>query len=158
MPKALVVYDSETGNTEKMARAIGDGIKAAGLDVEVKHVDNTSLGDLAAAEAIVLGSPTYFSTMSGKMKAFIDKSIDLWPGKPGKLKDKIGAAFTSCGGGEGGNETTLLSLIRAMLWHGMVIVGHQSGFSGAVSIGAPDEKRLAECRQFGQRIASFVKR
>ena len=158
MAKALVVYDSKTGHTEKMARAIGEGIKAAGVDVEVKHVDNASLDDLAAADALVLGSPTYFSTMTGKMKAFIDKSIDLWPGKPGQLKDKIGAAFTSCGAAEGGNETTLLSLIRAMLWHGMVIVGHQSGFCGAVSVEAPDEKRLAECRQFGERIASFVKR
>lgn len=158
MPKALVVYDSETGNTEKMARAIGEGIKAAGLDVEVKHVDNTSLDDLAAAEAIVLGSPTYFSTVTGKMKTFIDKSIELWPGKPGKLKDKIGAAFTSCAGVDGGNETTLLGLIRAMLWHGMVIVGHQSGACGAISVEAPDEKCLAECRQFGERIASSVQR
>jgi len=158
MSKALVVYHSETGNTEKMARAIGEGIKAAGLDVEVKHVDNTSLDDLVAADAIVLGSPTYFSTMSGKMKAFIDKSIEIWPGRPGKLKDKIGAAFTSCAGADGGNETTLLSLIRAMLWHGMVIVGHQSGACGAVSVEAPDEERVAGCRQFGERIAGFVKR
>ena len=158
MAKALVVYDSETGNTEKMAEAIGEGIRAAGLDVEVKHVDNTSLDALADADAIVLGSPTYFSTMTGKMKTFIDKSIELWPGKPGKLKDKIGAAFTACGGADGGNEMTLLGLIRAMLWHGMMIVGHQSGASGAVSVGEPDEKCIAECKQFGQRIASMVKR
>jgi len=92
------------------------------------------------------------------MKAFIDKSIDLWPDEPGKLRNKIGAAFTSCAAADGGSETTLLSIIRAMLWHGMVIVGHQSGFAGAVSIEAPDEERIAECRQFGKRIASFVKR
>jgi NAD(P)H dehydrogenase (quinone) len=156
MPKALVIYDSKTGNTEKMARAIGEGIKVAGVDVEVKRVDNASLDDLTAADALVLGSPTYFSTMTGEMKAFIDKSIQIWPGKPGQLKDKFGAAFTSCAGPEGGNETTLLSLIRAMLWHGMVIVGHQSGACGAVSVEAPDEKCLAECRQFGERIAGFV--
>jgi NAD(P)H dehydrogenase (quinone) len=158
MSKALVVYDSRTGNTEKMGKAIGEGLKEAGLDAEVKNVDNTSLDDLVAADAIVLGSPTYFSAMTDKMKTFIDSSIKIWPGKPGKLKDKIGAAFTSCAGVEGGNETTLLSLIRAMLWHGMVIVGHQSGFAGAVSIKAPDEEHIAECRQFGKRIASFVKR
>lgn len=158
MPKALVVYHSETGNTEKMARAISKGIKEAELDVEVKSVDNTSLDDLVAADAIVLGSPTYFSTVSGKMKAFIDNSIELWPGKPGELKDKIGAVFTSCADVAGGSETTLLCLIQAMLWHGMVIVGHQGGYCGVVSIEAPDEECIAECRQFGQRIASFVKR
>lgn len=154
MPKALVVYHSKTGNTEKMARAIGEGIKEAGLDAEVKSVDDTSLDDLVAAEAIVLGSPTYFCTMSDKMKAFIDRSIEIYPDK---LQNKIGAAFTSSMGIAGGNETTLLSLIQAMLMHRMVIVGHQSGSFGAVSIEAPDEKCIAGCKEFGKRIASFVK-
>ena len=158
MAKALVVYDSVTGHTEKMAEAIGDGIRESGLEVEVKKVDDTTLDDLVAADAIVMGSPTYFSTVTAKMKAFIDKSVDIWPGEPGKLKDKIGAAFTSCAGADGGNETTLLSLIRAMLWHGMVIVGHQSGSCGAVSVEAPDDQCIVGCRQFGNRIGSLAKR
>ena len=155
MPKALVVYDSRTGNTEKMAKAIGDGIRESGLDVEVKKVVNTTLDDLVAAEAIVIGSPTYFCNMTGRMKAFIDKSIKIYPDK---LKNKIGAAFTSSDEVAGGNETTLLSLIQAMLMHTMIIVGHQSGSFGAVSIGTPDEKCITECRLFGKRIASFMKR
>jgi len=154
MPKALVVYDSATGNTEKMARAIGDGIREAGLDVKVKQVKDTTLADLISAEVIVLGSPTYFCTMSGNMKAFIDKSIQIYPDK---LKDKIGAVFTSSDEVAGGNETTLLSLIQAMLMHRMVIIGHQTGSFGAVSIGIPDEKCITECRVFGERIASFAK-
>jgi len=155
LSKALVVYDSETGNTEKMAKAISVGIKEAGHDVEVKHVDKTSLDDLIAADAIVLGSPTYFCTMSGKMKALIDKSIEIYPDK---LQNKIGAAFTSSGDIAGGNETTLLSLIQAMLMHRMVIVGHQSGSFGAVSIGEPAKECLVKCKEFGQRIAYFIKR
>lgn len=74
MAKALVIYDSVTGNTEKMAKAIGDGLRESGLDVGVKRVDDTSLNDLVDADAIVMGSPTYFSTMTAKMKAFVDKS------------------------------------------------------------------------------------
>ncbi len=156
MAKALVVYDSATGNTEKMAVAIGDGLREIGLDVEVKKVNATDLDDLVAADAIVMGSPTYFSTVTAKMKALIDKSIVLWPNEPGKLKNKIGAAFTSSGGT--GSETTLLCLIRAMLWHGMIIVGHQSGSCGAISVEAPDEKCLSDCKEFGKRIGSLVKR
>ena len=155
MPKALVVYDSVTGNTEKMATAIGDGIRETGLDVEVKKVTATTLDDLVSAEAIVLGSPTYFCNMTGRMKAFIDNSIKIFPDK---LHNKIGAAFTSSESITGGNETTLLALIQAMLMHTMVIVGHQSGSFGAVSIETPDEKCITECRLFGKRIASFVKR
>ena len=158
MAKALVIYDSETGNTEKMAVAIGDGLRESGLDVGVKKVGDTSLSDLVEADAIVMGSPTYFSTMTAKMKTLIDKSIDLWPDEPGKLKNKIGAAFTSCATADGGSETTLLALIRAMVWHGMVIVGHQSGACGAVSLEAPDEKCIVGCKGFGKRIGSLVKR
>ena len=154
MAKALVIYDSETSHTEKMAKAISTGIKEAGHDVEVKHVDKTSLDDLVAADAIALGSPTYFCTMSGKMKNLIDKSIEL---HPDKLRNKIGAAFTSSDDIAGGNETTLLSLIQAMLMHRMVIVGHQSGSFGAVSIGEPDKQCLTECKEFGKRIAYFMK-
>ncbi len=158
MAKALVIYDSGTGNTEKMAVAIGDGLRESGLDVGVKKVGDTNLNDLVDADAIVMGSPTYFSTMTAKMKAFIDKSIDLWPDEPGKLKNKIGAAFTSCATADGGSETALLALIRVMVWHGMVIVGHQSGACGAVSLEAPDEKCIVGCKGFGKRIGSLVKR
>jgi len=163
MPKALVVYDSKTGNTEKMAIAISEGIKEAGLDVEVKHVDNTSLDDLIAADAIVMGSPTYFGNMSARMKTFIDRTIKIYT----QLQNKIGAAFTSSGGIADGSETTLFSLIQAMLIHRMVIVGyqtgayvvgHDAGSYGAVSIGKPDDECIAGCRQFGKRIADFVKR
>lgn len=155
MPKALIVYDSNTGNTEKMAQAIGEGISGAKMEVEVKRVNDTSLADLVAADAIILGSPTQFCTMSDKMKALIDKSIQIYPHK---LQNKVGAAFTSSGDIAGGNETTLLSLIQAMLMHRMIIVGHQSGSFGAVSIGQPNKRSLARCKDFGKRIADFTKR
>ena len=158
MAQALVVYDSVTGHTAKMAKAIGEGLSETGLIVNVKKIDDTRLNDFIVADAIVIGSPTYFSNMTAKTKVLIDETVKLWPGEPGQLKDKVGAAFTSCGGVEGGNETTLLSIIRAMLCHGMIIVGHQSGSSGAISVEEPDEQCLTGCRQFGQRIASFVKK
>jgi len=152
MSKGLVAYDSKTGNTEKMAMAISQGMERGGLEVKVKRVEDASLSDLTDADAIVLGSPTYFANMSGNMKGFIDKSIELYPDK---LKDKVGAVFTSYGGQ--GDYMTLSSLIVAMFFHKMIIVGHQSGVIGAVSIEKPDDKCIAECRVFGERIADFTK-
>ena len=152
MPKGLVVYDSKTGNTEKMAMAISQGMEGGGLEVKVKRVEDASLSDLNDADAIVLGSPTYFGNMSGNMKQFVDKSIELYPDK---LNDKVGAAFTSYGGE--GDYTTLLSLIVAMFFHQMIIVGHQSGKLGAISVEEPDDKCIAECQVFGERIADFAK-
>jgi len=152
MPRGLVVYDSKTGNTEKMAKAIAQGMEGGGLEVKVKRVGNASLSDLTDADAIVLGSPTYFANMSGNMKGFVDKSVELYPDK---LKDRVGAVFTSYEGQ--GDYTALSSLIIAMLFHQMIIVGHQSGGIGATSVGEPDDKCIAECQVFGSRIADFTK-
>ena len=152
MSKGLVVYDSKTDNTEKMAMAISQGMERGRLEVRVKRVENASLSDLTDADAIVLGSPTYFGSMSGNMKELVDKSIELYPDK---LNDKVGAAFTSYGGD--GDYTTLLSLIVALLFHQMIIVGHQSGKLGAISFEEPDDKCIAECQVFGARIADFAK-
>ncbi len=152
MPKGLVVYDSKTGTTEKMAMAISQGMEQGGLAVKVKRVEDASLSDLTDADAIVLGSPTYFANMSGNMKKFIDESVELYPDK---LKDRIGAVFTSYEGQ--GDYTTLLSLIVALFFHQMIIVGHQSGGPGAISFGAPDDKCVTECQVFGERIAAFTK-
>ena len=151
MPKGLVVYDSKTGNTEKMAMAISQGMKKAGLDTEVKRAENTSLTDLTDADAIVLGSPAYFSNLSVDTKKIIDKSVALIPGK---LKDKVGAAFASS---DEAGEMTLIALIAALLWHEMIIVGRQSGGLGAVSIGRPDDRCIAQCEAFGERIAGLTK-
>lgn len=106
MRKILVVYHSETGNTEKMAEAVAKGAKeVGGINVEVKKVEETSNEDLLEVDGIVIGSPTYFGQMSAVMKDFIDRSYpDVW----GKLEGKVGAAFTTSLWEVGGNETALL--------------------------------------------------
>jgi NAD(P)H dehydrogenase (quinone) len=152
MLKGLVVYDSKTGNTEKMAIAIGRGMEKAGLDVKVKKVEDADMDDLVNADAIAFGSPTYFANMTSNMKEFIDKSVEIYPNQ---LRNKVGAAFTSWAGI--GAETTLLSLIMAMFLHRMVIVGHQTGDFGAISFGAPDDKHTAQCEACGERIADITK-
>ncbi|NIR87821.1 flavodoxin family protein, partial [Candidatus Bathyarchaeota archaeon] len=95
MARILVVYDSETGNTEKMAFAVAEGAKQVGeVNVTVKKAEQTKLEDLLKADGIIMGSPTYFGQMSAKLKTLIDKSIEIHE----KLEGKVGAAFTSAGG------------------------------------------------------------
>ena len=101
-----------------MAFAIAEGVKQLrNVDVTVKKVDHASLDDLCSADGIMMGSPTYYGQMSGKLKAFIDSSVKIH----GKLKGKVGVAFTSSGGTATGAETTLLSILEIMLVHGMII-------------------------------------
>lgn len=157
MPKVLIVYDSQTGNTERMAMAVSEGTKQSGVNVEVKRADGCNLGDLQEANGIILGSPTHFGTMSERMKKLIDESVKI----RGKMENKIGAAFTSSGSTSGGNETTLISLIQAMLIHGMIIVGdpmEATGHYGAVAIGEPDERVLGICKKLGKRVGELVKK
>jgi len=154
MAKILVVYDSKTGNTEKMALAVAKGAKqVARVNVDVKKVDQADIEDLLSADGIIVGSPTYYGQMSAKLKALIDKSVKIH----GKLEGKVGAAFTSSGGTASGAETTLLSMLQALLIHGMIVQGraHNKHY-GAAAVGAPDKEDLKLCRELGKRTANLV--
>jgi NAD(P)H dehydrogenase (quinone) len=156
MVKILIIYDSLSGNTEKMAFAVAEGArKMNDVEVEVKKVDTTSSEDLLKADAIVLGSPTYYGQMSGKLKTFIDTSAKIH----GKLKGKVGGAFASSSGIASGAETTLLSIVKALLIHGMIIQGRHDGkHYGAAAVGAPDGKATEDCKELGNRIACLALR
>lgn len=156
MAKILVVYDSKTGNTEKMASAIARGARQVrGVKVDVKRVEKTALEDLQAADGIILGSPTYYGDMSGKLKEFIDKSVKIH----GKLEGKVGAAFTSSGGTASGAETTMLSILQAMLVHGMIVQGRSDDkHYGAATVGPPRGKDIEICRALGKKVANLVTR
>jgi NAD(P)H dehydrogenase (quinone) len=154
MPKILVVYDSKSGNTETMALAVAKGAEQAGdLEVTVKKAEETKNSDLLAANGIIMGSPTYFGQMSAKLKAVIDESVKVHK----ELTGKVGGAFTSSGGTASGAETTLLSIVQAMLIHGMIIQGRADDKHYGVAVtGAPKKRDLAECEKLGKRVAALV--
>jgi len=156
MARILVVYDSKTGHTEKMALAVAKGAKQIkGVEVEVKRVTKTNIKDLVEADGIILGSPTYYGLVSARLKTLIDKSVKVH----GKLEGKVGAAFTNSGGTASGAETTLLSIVQAMLVHGMIVQGRANNkHYGAATVGAPKKDDLRSCMDLGKRTASLVKR
>ncbi|MCK4478679.1 NAD(P)H-dependent oxidoreductase [Candidatus Bathyarchaeota archaeon] len=150
----LIVYDSKTGHTEKMAFAVAEGVKeAGGVDVVVKNVDKTTSENLLKADGIIVGSPTYYGQMSSKVKAMFDESVKIH----GKLEGKVGAAFTSSGGVASGAETTIISILEAMLIHGMVIQGRSHAeHYGAAAVGKPKEREEERCRELGKMVADLV--
>jgi len=154
MAKILVVYHSHTGNTQQMALAVAEGARQVkGVEVVVKSVDQANNDDLLAADGIIVGSPTYYGLMSGKIKAFFDSSVEIH----GKLEGKVGAAFTSSGGTASGAETTLLSILKAMLVHGMIVQGrHDDKHYGAAAVGKPKEQEIKMCERLGKRTAELV--
>jgi NAD(P)H dehydrogenase (quinone) len=155
MPSGLVIYYSQSGNTKQMAEKISASMNESGLPTTVKDVAQTTVADLLAADAIVIGSPAYYGQMAAPIKKMLDESVS----KHGKLDGKLGAAFASSANIGGGNETTIMSIIEAMVIHGMIIQGDPQGdHYGPVSIGKPDSRTLTQCKNKGKRIADLAKR
>ena len=155
MAKALVIYYSRTGNTKKMAESVAEGIKNEGLEVVLKEAKDVDSEELLKYDAIAIGSPTYYGTMAAQIKELFDDSVKFHS----KLEGKVGAAFASSANVGGGNETTILDILNAMLIHGMIIQGDPQGdHYGPVAIGAPDARSTRECVRMGSRVAKLVKK
>ena len=155
MPKALVCYYSRTGNTKKMAARIAEVLAEQGLEADLKKVEDTAPADLLGYDCIVLGSPTYYGTMAWELKKLLDESVKFH----GKLRGKVGGAFTSSANIGGGNETTVLDILQALLIHGMVIQGDpRYDHYGPVSIGRPDERSLDCCEAHAMNLAALTKK
>lgn len=157
MSKILVGYYSKTGTTEEMAELIVEGMEESDheMDVDLKRVENVEMDSLPDYDGIVLGSPTYYGQPASQVKNFIDESIT----HHGGLEGKVGGAFSSSANPAGGNETTIMSILEALLIHGMVIQGTSDGdHYGPVVVEEPGEREIEQCKKYGKRVASLVER
>jgi NAD(P)H dehydrogenase (quinone) len=152
MAKILVIYYSQSGNTKTMADYVADGAKSAGGVVTMKDVEHVQAGELPGYDGIIMGSPTYYGAPSAQIKELIDQSVQFH----GQLQGKIGGAFASAANIGGGNETTILNILQAMLIHGMIVEGNSMGdHYGPVSIDAPDGRVKTQCQSLGRRVAEL---
>ncbi|RPI72784.1 MAG: flavodoxin, partial [Desulfobacteraceae bacterium] len=95
MAKILIVYHSQTGNTEKMALAVADGARSIeGAEVILKKAGEAVLEDLLAADGLAVGTPENFGYMSGMLKDFFDRTFY---GAEGKVSRKPFVVFISAG-------------------------------------------------------------
>ena len=155
MAKGIVIYYSRSGNTKLMAEIISKAMNDEGLPTECKTVEDVKIENLLVYDAIVVGSPTYYGHMAGPIKQMFDDLVS----RHGRLDGKIGGAFSSSANIGGGNETTIMGIIEAMLISGMVVWGDPQGdHYGPVSIGKPDERVERQCARRGKRIAELTKK
>ena len=155
MARVLVCYYSRTGNTRKMAARIAEALEKEGLEVALKKVADTEAGELLDYDGLVFGSPTYYGTMAWELKKLLDESVKFH----GKLRGRVGGAFTSSANIGGGNETTVLDILKAFLIHGMVVVGvHTGDHYGPVAIGKPDARAFRSADSYARNLAALVKK
>lgn len=153
MAKVIIVYYSQTGNTKKMATLVEEGVKQEKVDVVTKDVADVRPEELLEYDGIILGSPTYYGSMAYQIKKLLDESVKYHR----KLDGKVGGAFSSAANIGGGNETTVLDMLNALLIHGIIIQGTPQGdHYGPVSIGKPDARVEKQCKALGQRVAKLV--
>jgi NAD(P)H dehydrogenase (quinone) len=155
--KVLIVYYSTYGHVHKMAEAVVEGVREVdGAQAVLRRVPETlpnevleqmgaveaqqamaqvpicSVDELAAADAVIFGTPTRFGNMCGQMRQFLDATGQLWA--TGALVGKVGSVFTSSATQHGGQESTILSFHITLLHQGFVIVGLPYTFQGQMRI------------------------
>ena len=157
MYKVLISFSSKGGNTEKLAQAIARGVESNdNFKAIVKRAKDTTIDDLKEADGIIIGSPVYFGSVSAEVKDLIDRSVAVRR----KLKNKIGAAFTTSGHVTGGKELTLFNIIAAMMIHEMIIVGDPIDAGGhfwAACTGSPSPADEINAEALGKRVAEVIK-
>ena len=102
-----------------------------------------------------MGSPTYYGTMASELKHLIDESVAFH----GQLAGKVGGAFASSANVGGGNETTIVDILKTMLVHGMIVQGSSTGdHYGPVAIGQMDRRSEAQCNKMGETLGRLTAR
>jgi len=162
MNRILVLYDSKTGNTAKMAALVAEGARAVPqTEVRLRSVDEAQPEDVVWCEGIAVGSPTNMGVLSWKMKRFWDEPmLEHWM----KIDGKIGCAFSSSGAWGGGMEVACQSILTVLINFGFLVFGVTDYSSklttlhyGAVTAREPrSPDAQAACRLLGQRLAEWT--
>ena len=152
----LILYYSKSGNTRKLAEAIVKGVEdVEGVSAVLKKTDEITKEDFVNSDGIIAGSPVYFGLMAAQLKKVFDEFVGIRR----KMEDKIGAAFATSGDPSGGKETTMMSIIQALLIYGMVIVGDPisaTGHFGVACVGTPDKGIEDNGMKLGRRVAELA--
>ncbi len=181
MSKIVVVYHSGYGHTQRMAQAVAQGAGAELIAIDAEgNLPDGGWEALAAAQAIIMGSPTYMGTVSWQFKKFADASSKAWFTQA--WKDKLFAGFTNSASMNGDKQSTLQYLMTLALQHGGLWVGlgqlpsntkaaqrndpnYLGSYAGAVAQSPSDAGAnemlpgdLETARAFGQRVAEAASR
>jgi multimeric flavodoxin WrbA len=176
MSSIVIVYHSGYGHTKKVAEAVAQGSGGTLLAIDAEgNLPEGGWEKLAAAKAIVFGSPTYMGTVSWQFKKFADASSKPWFTQ--QWKNKLAFGFTNSATMNGDKLSTLhylftLSQQHSMIWAGTGLmpsnskaatradVNYVGSFSGLMtatpSDASPDEMvsgDIATAVAFGKRVA-----
>lgn len=142
----LIIYHSQSGNTEKMACAVADGAQSIeNVTVTLKRATDATLNDLLSCDGLAIGSPEYFGFMAGMVKDFFDRTYD----KARNCKEifkKPYVTFISAGNDGSGALTAIERICRGYPL--------KKVYEPVIAKGEITEAILARCRELGKIIAA----
>ncbi len=141
--KILIIYHSQTGNTERMAHAVAEGAASIeGASAVLKRASEATLEDLLDCRGIAIGTPENFGYMSGMVKDFFDRTYEK---ARGQVFRKPYVVFISAGNDGSG---ALRNIER-------IAQGYQfkKVYEPVISKGVLTDEALALCRELGQTLA-----
>ncbi|WP_331475330.1 flavodoxin family protein [Clostridioides difficile] len=125
--KITILYQTRSGNTERVAKLIEDGAKKVdGVDVKLMRLDNIDLDYLNESKAVIFGTPTYLANTTWEVKKWFDEDS-----KKVNLAGKLGAVFATCDYICGGPDVAILTVVGHLMVKGMLV------YSGGGSLGKP---------------------
>lgn len=143
MPKILIVYHSQTGNTEKMASAVASGVRQIeNAEVVMKKAAEATLDDLLSVDGVAIGTPENFGYMSGMVKDFFDRTYYM---AQDKVFRKPYVVFISAGNDGSG---ALRAIERIALGYKFKRV-----YDPVICQGKITDEILEKCRELGGVIA-----
>ena len=142
MKKVLIVYHSQTGNTEAMAKAVSEGASSAGATVTLKKAVDAINKDLLDCDVVAIGTPNYFGYMAGMVKDFFDR---VWPTVREKMGGKPYAVFGSYGGG---GMPAIESVEKICNGLGMKKICDSLGVQRQ-----PSAENLNACKEMGKKLS-----
>jgi len=143
MSKVVIVYLSTSGNTKKLAEAIAEGVMSKNIAVMTMNFHEARIEELKSADAIAVGSSTFYYKMLPPMEKFIESLEKV------NVEGKIGAAF----GSYGWSGEAPVDIAEKMRKLGMDVIDPVLRIQYQ-----PTEKDLEECKRLGKDIAAKVKK
>jgi multimeric flavodoxin WrbA len=172
MTKSVVIYHSGYGHTQRIAQSVAEGANAQLIAIDADgNITESDWAALDAADAIMMGSPTYMGSVSWQFKKFADASSKQW--MSGAWKDKVAGGFTISANLSGDKLSTLqyfitLSMQLGMVWVGQTIpndgtlnrLGSSSGLMTQVGPTSPaadiPKGDLDTAKAYGARVAQMA--
>jgi len=168
----LIAYDSRTGNTETLAKAVAEGVGTVeGVQSVVRKQDDVANAEIKDSDGVLLGSPVHWANLSADTKRFIDR-IGRILGNAGELgadstpANRTAGAFVTGGSVASGKELARISILSSLMGLKFVLIGGEDaggfGTLGPQATTGPSdpglsEAELEEARRFGARFATLTK-